>query len=242
MILTQSLISAFPCFPVFAFSLFFLPFLFSPSFLFLIFRYPYWSWDAANVPWQWPERGNRGAFKPLFSSSLPANITLTMKNTQTHTHTQSTHPHATRVHVCVCTHTHTHPEQSSWKLLPSGRCPGDCRISGTSQNRWLRPSDCCWTYLCRKVSFAVRRLGTVTLGKLDCLWRPRGLFCTLQLVWQARPPPESATGMGNTPQSGRQATLPRYSITHLCFAHKTYSNDHILAGHFPVPCVLMRKL
>ena len=36
------------------------------------------------------------------------------------------------------------------------------------------------------------------------------MFCTLQLVWQARPPPESATGMGNTPQSGRQATLPRY--------------------------------
>ena len=110
MILTQSLISAFPCFPVFAFSLFFLPFLFSPSFLFLIFRYPYWSWDAANVPWQWPERGNRGAFKPLFSSSLPANITLTMKNTQTHTHTPRAHTHTQPECTCVCAHIHTHTQ------------------------------------------------------------------------------------------------------------------------------------
>ena len=153
----------------------------------------------------------------------------THTHTHKHTHTQSTHPHATRVYVCARTHTHTHPEQSSWKLLPSGRCPEDCRISGMSQNRWLWPSDCCWTYLCRKVSLVVRRLGTVTLGKLDCVWRPRGLFCTLQLVWQAPPPPGSAMGMGNTQQSGGQEALPRYSITHLCFAHKTYSNGHIFS-------------
>ena len=144
--------------------------------------------------------------------------------------------HHAMKNTCIHTHTHTHLEQSSWKLLPSGRCPGDTSISGTSQNRWLQPSDCYWTYLCRKVSFAVGRLGTVTLGKLDCVWRPRGLFSTLQLVWQAPPPPESATGMGNTRQSGvRQLCQGTVSSTFVLHTKPTVMAT-FWAGDFPVPC------
>ena len=146
-----------------------------------------------------------------------------------HTHTHTAHTHMQPECTCVCAHIYTHTQSR----VPENCCQVAAAqktwISGTSQNRWLWPSDCCWTYLCRKVSLAVRRLGTVTVGKLDCVWRPRGLFCTLQLVWQAPPPPGSATGMGNTQQSGGQEALPRYSITHLCFTHKTYSNGHIFS-------------
>lgn len=69
------------------------------------------------------------------------------------------------------------------------------------------------------------------------------MFCTLQLVWQAPPLPESAKGMGNTwaATEACQTAPPRYSLIYLCFAHKTYIMATFLAGDFPVPCVLMRE-
>lgn len=71
------------------------------------------------------------------------------------------------------------------------------------------------------------------------------MFCTLQQVWQALLPPESATGMGNTWAATKvgKAAPPRYSINDFCFALKMYSNGHVLSGWFSNPlCIMMKKL
>lgn len=65
------------------------------------------------------------------------------------------------------------------------------------------------------------------------------MFCTLQLVWQAPLPPESATGMGNLgSHKGRYSSLAKVQDQLLLFSLKTYSNDHFLAVDFPISCVL----
>ena len=169
-----------------------------------------------------------------------------MENTHpTHTHTPHTHP-LPHTPTHTLTHTQTQPssvpEQSSWKLLPSGCCPRDCRISGTRQNRWLRPSDCCWTYLCQKGQPCGAKAGCshrslMNRGPQACSafgnWSGRLLHLLgLPQAWETPGPRQRQV------RQLRQGTVSTAFVLHTVRIVITT----FLADDFLIPCVLMKKL
>lgn len=145
--------------------------------------------------------------------------------------------------TCVCAHIYTHTQSRVPEI--AAKWPLPRRLEFLARARRIDDSGQVMLLnlpVSKGQPSAVRRLGTVTVGKLDCVWRPRGLFCTLQLVWQAPPPPGSATNW-ETPSSQAVRKLCQGTVSPTFVLHtKPTAMATFLAGECPGPCVLMRKL